>query len=96
MDWPPVNIIEAVWDHLDKEQKKQAANIQSRAVNFIQKAQSTVLDDALKKLQESLPERVPVVLKYKGGHTRYWLSRPLESDKLWFCQLYCISIFLCA
>lgn len=66
-----ISISEAVWDHLDKEQNKQAANIQSRAVNFIQKAQSTVLDDALKKLQESLPERVPVVLKYKGGHTRY-------------------------
>lgn len=66
-----ISIPEAVWDHLDKKQNKQAANIQSRAVNFIQKAQSTVLDDALKKLQESLPERVPVVLKYKGGHTRY-------------------------
>lgn len=42
----------------------------------------TAPKDYLKKLQESLLERVQSVLKSKGGHTEYWLSISLILYKL--------------
>lgn len=47
MDWPPLNpdfkILEAVWDHLDTEQK--AAHIQRKALIVLQEARRAIPED---------------------------------------------------
>lgn len=64
---PDINISEATRDHLNSERTK---NIQRRVLFFVlQEAWSTITEDYLKKLQESLPKRVQHVLKNKGCHT---------------------------
>jgi len=80
---PDLNITEAMWDHLDKEE----------LWNVVHEAWTTFPADYLKKWHESLSNRVQAVLKNKGAHIKYWLSSLLELYKLCICPIYCISIY---
>lgn len=68
MNWPPhtasimyFHIIEAVWAHLDREQK--SANVQRRALDVLE--EDNYSWRLLKKLHPSLPKRAQAALKNK-------------------------------
>lgn len=73
MDWTPqsqdLNNIDTVWDYLDREWNKKAANNQRRALGVLQEACRTILQDYLKKFQESflrefrLCQRINMVIR---------------------------------
>ena len=75
LDWPPqspdLNIIEAVWDHLDRERNKMQPSSKEELWHVLQEAWRNIPADYLKKLQESLPKRVAAVSTNRGGHTKY-------------------------
>ena len=90
MDWPPqspdLNIIEAVWDHLDRERNKGQPKSKEELWEVLKEAWYNIPEDYFRKLQDSLPKRVKDVLSAKGGHTKYWLL-PAEAILfriLWF------------
>lgn len=45
-----LHVTEAVWDHRNREQHKNAVNIQRRALNVLHKAWRTIPEYSLKKL----------------------------------------------
>ena len=75
LDWPPqspdLNIIEAVWDYLDRERNKKQPKSTEELWQVLEEAWDNLPQDYLRKLQESLPKRVAAVIKSKGGHTKY-------------------------
>lgn len=75
LEWPPqspdLNIIEAAWEHLDREKNKKQPKSKEELWNVLQDAWNNMPQDYLRKLQESLPKRVAAVKRVKGGHTKY-------------------------
>lgn len=59
---PDLSIVEAVWDHLDRE----PVNIQNIEWNVLQKVWKTMPEEYLK-----LEPITSDVLKNKGGHSNY-------------------------
>jgi len=66
-----INIIEAVWDHLDRERNKWQPTSKEELWDVLQEAWRAIPEDYLKKLQGSLSKRVQAVLRNKGSHTKY-------------------------
>ena len=75
LDWPPqspdLNIIEAVWDYLDREKNKKQPTSKDQLWRVLKEAWDNIPEDYLQKLQQSLPKRIAAVIKSKGGHTKY-------------------------
>ena len=69
LDWPPqspnLNIIEAVWDYLDRERNKKQPKSTEELWQVLEEAWDNLPQDYLRKLQESLPKRVALVIKSK-------------------------------
>lgn len=65
-----LHITEAVWDHLNREQHKNAVNIQRRAVNVLHEAWRTIPEYYLKKLQQGWPNTVQAVLENKDFYDK--------------------------
>jgi len=70
---PDLVIVEAVWDHLDREQNKRQPTSKEELWNVLQEAWRTIPGDYLKNGQESLSKSVQAVLKNKGAQTKYGL-----------------------
>ena len=66
---PDLNFIQAVWDHLDREQNKRQPTSKEELQNVLQKAWRTIPEDSLKELQDSLS-----ALKNKGAHIKFCIS----------------------
>lgn len=47
-----------------------------------------------REITRKLSKRVQAVLNYKGEHAKYWLLSLLELFRLYFCIIYCISIYV--
>ena len=88
MDWPPqssdMNIIEAVWDHLDREINKGQPNSKEELV--LKEAEYNIPEDYKRKLSKQSPKTSSWCAK--GGHTKYWL--------LQFCSENVVFLILCA
>jgi len=67
---PDFNIIEAVWDHLDREQNKRQPTSKEELWDVFEEACRTIPEDYLKKIQIGLPKRVQALLLNKGVHTK--------------------------
>ena len=81
-DWPPqspdLNIIDTVWDHLDRERNKRQPKSKEELWEVLKKAWYNISENYFRKLQGSLQKRVQDVLSAKGGHTKYWFL-PVEA-----------------
>ena len=57
IDWPPkspdLNIIEAVWDHLDRERNKRQSKSKEELWEVLKEAWYNIPKDYLRKLQDS-------------------------------------------
>ena len=76
MEWPPqspdLNIIEAIWDHLDRKKIEEQPKLCTGRVVGVQNAWNNISADVPHKLQESIPKRIQAVfLKQKGWQTEY-------------------------
>ena len=75
MQWPPqspdLNIIEQVWDHLDREKVQKQPKSVEELWKVLKNAWNTIPADVFQRLQNSIPKRIQSVLKNKGGHTKY-------------------------
>ena len=60
---PDLDIIEAVWDHCDRERNKRQPTSKEELWDVLQEAWRTIPEDYLKKLQVSLSKRAQAVLK---------------------------------
>ena len=67
---PDLNITEAVWDHLDREQSKRQPTSKEELWDVLQEAWRTIPENSFKKLQESLSQRVQGVLRNNGARTK--------------------------
>ena len=60
MDWPPqspdLNIIEAVWDHLDRERNKGQPKSKEELKEMLKEAWYNIPEDYFWKLQDGLPK----------------------------------------
>ena len=90
-----LNIIEAVWDHPDRERNTRQPTSKEELWDVLQEAWRTIPEDYLKKWQNNLSERVQAVLKNKIADTKCWLSITFKLYKLCFCPKCCISIHFC-
>jgi len=90
MDWPPqspdLNIIEAVWDHLDRERNKRQPTSKEELWEVLKEAWYNIPEDYFRKLQDSLPKRVQDVLRAKGGHTKHFCPKKP------FCSENCVCL----
>ena len=75
MEWPPqnpdLNIIEQVWDHLDREKVQKELKSVEESWKVLKNAWNTIPADVFQRMQNSIPKRIQPVLKIKGGHTKY-------------------------
>ena len=62
MEWPPqspdLNIIEAIWDHLDRKKFEKQPKSQEELWEVLQNAWNSISPNVLQKLQESIPKIV--------------------------------------
>jgi len=72
--------------------EQKAANIQRKALGCPSSSLENYSWRLLKEMTESLSTRVQAVLKNKGAHNKYWISRSLELYKLCFCFIHRLSI----
>jgi hypothetical protein len=63
---PDLNNIENRWSIIDNKLLKVTINYPDELKNAIQTAWSDILNDTIRKLFESLPERIRQVIKHKG------------------------------
>ena len=65
MEWPPqspdLNIIEAIWDHLDRKKIEKHPKSQEEMWEVLQNAWNNISADVLQKLKESIPKRIQAV-----------------------------------
>ena len=75
MEWPPqspnLNILESIWDHLEREKIEKQPKSGEELWAVLQNAWNNIPADVQQKLQDSIPKRIQAVLKQKGGHTKY-------------------------
>ena len=75
MEWPPqspdLNIIESLWDYLDKKKSEKQPKSKEELWEVLQDAWNNIPQDYVQKLQESIPKRIKAVLDNNGGHTNY-------------------------
>jgi hypothetical protein len=70
---PDVNIIEHVWDHLNRKVRARCPlpTNEDQLWEALQEEWCAIDENFIKKLYDSLPWRVRAVHKAKGGNTRY-------------------------
>ena len=75
MTWPPqspdLNIIEHIWDHLDRKKVKHAPRNAEECFEVLQREWHNIPQDFITNLYESFPRRISAVIKAKGVHSRY-------------------------
>ena len=75
MEWPPLspdlNIIEVVWDYLDRKKLEKQPTTAEALWDVPCDAWNNIPSNFLQKLQDSIPHRINAVLKEKGSHTKY-------------------------
>ena len=75
LDWPPqspdLNPIEHLWDILDQNLSKSSTSSQHMLWEQLQAAWQNISEEISKKLVILMPERITVVIKAKGSHTKY-------------------------
>ena len=75
LEWPAqspdLNPIEHVWDFMKKQIKKFPIKKRSELIEKIKEIWEQIPSEYLKKLIESMPQRIEAVIKAKGGNTRY-------------------------
>lgn len=75
MTWPPqspdLNIIEHVWEHMNRERVKAAPRNKEELWIVLQRAWRNFPTHLIKKLFESLPRRMEAVVKSRGHHSKY-------------------------
>ncbi len=75
LKWPPpdLNPIEHLWDVVEREiciMDVQPANLQQLR-DIILSIWTKISEECFQQLVESMPRRIKVILKAKGGPTRY-------------------------
>ena len=77
LDWAPsspdMNIIEHVWEYLDKRVRTRSPLPTNRDQMWtaLQEEWASIDEDYIEKLYESMPDRVAALLKAKGSWTKY-------------------------
>ena len=75
MEWPPrrpdLNIIEAVWDYLDRRKLEKQPTTAEELWDVLRDAWNNIPVDFLQKVQDSISHRIDAVFKEKGSHTKY-------------------------
>ena len=75
MTWPPqspdLNIIEHIWDYLDRKKVEHAPRNAEECFEVLQREWHNIPQDFITNLYESIPRRISAVIKAKGGHSRY-------------------------
>lgn len=77
LDWPSqspdLNPIEHLWNEVDRQLRKLPTKISSKEVLWecIEEVWNNIDPEFLKKLVETMPERVNDVIRAKGGYTRW-------------------------
>ena len=75
MTWPSqspdLNIIEHIWDYLDRKKVEHAPRNAEECFEVLQREWHNIPQDFITNLYESNPRRISAVIKAKGGHSRY-------------------------
>ena len=75
MTWPPqspdMNIIEHIWDYLDRKKVEHAPRNADDRFEVLQREWHNIPQDFITNLYESIPRRISAVIKAKGEHSRY-------------------------
>ena len=69
--FPDLNPIEHLWEHLKKDKTKYVITSQDTLWNAINECWNNLKPEIIHKLIEFMPKRVSAVLKAKGGYTKY-------------------------
>ena len=74
MTWPPqsqdLNIIEHIWDYLDRKVEHAPRNTEE-CFEVLQRKWHNIPQDFITNLYESISRLISAVIKTKGGHSRY-------------------------
>ena len=75
MTWPPqspdLNIIEHIWDYLDRKKVKHGPRNAEECFEVLQREWHIIPQNFITNLYESIPRRISAVIKAKGGRSRY-------------------------
>ncbi|OXA40237.1 Transposable element Tc1 transposase [Folsomia candida] len=75
LEWPPqspdLNPIEHLWDHIEREIRKQSFSGIPGLKSRIREVWETISEDVTKNLVNSMTRRLEAVLKANGGPTKY-------------------------
>lgn len=75
MNWPPqspdLNIIEHVWDYLERKKAEYNPKNAEECFDILKREWDNIPQDFIKNLFESIPKRIAAVINAKGGHTKY-------------------------
>ena len=75
MTWPPqspdLNIIEHIWDYLDRKKVDHAPRNAEECFEVLQREWHNIPKDFITNLYESFPRRISAVINTEGGHSRY-------------------------
>ena len=69
--YPDVNPIVQLWDHLKREKMRHAATSKERLWEELCQCWNSIEASTLQIVVKSMPKRVQAILKAKGGHTNY-------------------------
>lgn len=75
MVWPPqspdLNIIENVWDYLDRAKHRRQPRTANDLFNILEEEWNNIPPEFINNLINSVPNRLRRVIQAKGGHTKY-------------------------
>ena len=93
MEWPPqspdLNIIEAVWDYLDRMQLEKQPTTAEELWDVLRDVWNNIPGNVLQKLQDSIPQRIDAVLKEREPY-KIWNVLLFFSN--FFVLFMCISV----
>lgn len=75
MNWPPqspdLNIIEHVWEYLNKKKVEYNPRNAEQCFQILKREWDNIPQNFITNLYKSIPRRIAAVIKAKGGHTKY-------------------------
>lgn len=75
MAWPPqspdLNIIEHVWDYLDRAKYRRSPKNTTELFNVLREEWNNIPREFINNLVQSIPKRIQGVIKARGGYTKY-------------------------